>query len=88
MINNKLLVILDEATGKDTFLNNEKIKKFITTNKIAWERKGVDGFTINNFARMLLFSNGKTPVLIPLGDRQANNRKYFKCYYDQYVIKM
>ena len=101
MINNKLLVILDEAKGKDTFLNNEKIKNFITTNKIAWERKGVDGFTINNFARMLFFSNGKTPVSIPFGDRrfacfnssnkQANNRKYFKTLLksmrDETVIK-
>ena len=88
MVNNKLLVILDETKGKDTFLNNEKIKNFITTNKIAWERKGVDGFTINNFARLLFFTNNDTPVSIPYGDRRfacfdcsnefANNRQYFK----------
>ena len=41
MINDKLLVILDEAKGKDTFLNNEKIKNFITSPHIAWEKKGI-----------------------------------------------
>ena len=87
MINNKLLVILDETKGKDTFLNNEKIKSFITSNKIAWEKKGVDGFNINNFARLLFFTNNDTPISIPYGDRRfacfdcsnevANNRAYF-----------
>ena len=88
MINDKLLVILDETKGKDTFLNDEKLKNYITTNKIAWERKGIDGFSINNFARLLFFTNGDTPVPIPFGDRRfacfncsnelANNRVYFK----------
>ena len=101
MINNKLLVILDETKGKDTFLNSDKIKNFITTNTIAWERKGVDGFNINNFARLLFFTNNDTPVSIPYGDRRfacfdcsnevANNRKYFRelvrCMRDSTVIK-
>ena len=101
MINNKLLVILDETKGKDTFLNNEKIKNFITTNTIAWERKGVDRFNINNFARLLFFTNNDTPVSIPYSDRRfacfdcsnevANKRKYFRelvrCMRDNTVIK-
>ena len=88
MINNKLLVILDETKGKDTFLNDEKIKNLITTTKIAWERKGIDGCTINNFARPMFFTNGDTPVPIPFNDRRfscfncsnkrANDRQYFK----------
>ena len=69
MVNNRFLVILDETSGKDTFLNNDKIKNFVTTTKIAWEKKGIDGFKINNFARILFFTNNKTPVCIPYGDR-------------------
>ena len=88
MINDKLLVILDEAKGKDTFLNNEKIKNFITSPHIAWERKGIDGIKINNFARLLFFTNADKPVPIPFSDRRfacfdcsnekANDRNYFK----------
>ena len=35
MVNNRLLVILEETSGKDTFLNNDKIRNFVTTSKIA-----------------------------------------------------
>ena len=88
MANNRLLVILDETRGKDTFLNNEKIKNRITTERVPWEKKGIDGIKINNFARELFFTNNDTPVSIPFGDRRfagfdcsnevANNRPYFK----------
>jgi hypothetical protein len=88
MINNKLLVILDEASGKDSFSNSDKIKNIITAETIAWERKGIDGVKINNCGRYLIFSNNSTPVKIEMSDRRfvvyecandvRNNREYFK----------
>jgi len=88
MVNNKLLVILDEANGKDSFSNSDKIKNIITAEQIAWERKGIDGVKIRNCGRYLIFSNNSTPIKIEMSDRRfvvyecandvLNNREYFK----------
>jgi hypothetical protein len=89
MINNKLLVIMDEVSGKDTFTNNDRIKNLITSQRIAWERKGIDGLTVNNCARFLFFCNpnNTTPIKIEFTDRRfvifdcdnskCNNKDYF-----------
>ena len=76
MINNKLFVIMDETSGKDSFTNSDKIKNIITCEQIPWERKGIDGININNCGRYLFFSNNDTPVKI-----EASDRRYvvFKC---------
>lgn len=88
MVNNKLMVIMDETSGKDSFSNNDKIKNIITAEKIAWERKGIDGIKINNCGRYIVFSNGEIPVKIEGSDRRfavfecstsvRNNKEYFK----------
>lgn len=88
MINNKLLVIMDETSGKDSFSNSDKIKNIITAESVAWERKGVDGVNINNCGRYIFFSNNTTPVKIEHSDRRyvvykcandvQNNSIYFK----------
>ena len=88
MINNKLFVIMDETSGKDSFTNSDKIKNIITAEQIAWERKGIDGININNCGRYLFFSNNDTPVKIESSDRRyvvykcsterQNDRDYFK----------
>ena len=88
MINNKLMVILDETRGKDSFSNSEKIKSIITSEEIAWERKGVDGIKLNNCGRYLFFSNNEVPIKISNSDRRfvvfktpndvKGNIEYFK----------
>lgn len=80
MINNKLFVIMDETSGKDSFSNSDKIKNIITAEQIAWERKGIDGININNCGRYLFFSNNETPVKI-----ESSDRRYvvFKCSNDR-----
>jgi hypothetical protein len=88
MVNNKLMVIMDETSGKDSFMNSDKIKNIITAEQIAWERKGIDGININNCGRYLFFSNNFTPVKIEHSDRRyvvykctnevQNNEDYFK----------
>ena len=67
---NKLLVVIDEAQGKDTFSANETIKNLITAIKLTWEQKGVDPITIHNLGRYIIFSNNEIPVKIPEGDRR------------------
>lgn len=88
MINNKLLVIMDETSGKDSFSNSDKIKNIITAEQVAWERKGIDGVNINNCGRYIFFSNNSTPVKIEHSDRRyvvykcandvQNNASYMK----------
>jgi hypothetical protein len=101
MINNKLMTIMDETSGKDSFTNSNKIKSLITAEQIAWERKGIDGVNINNCGRYLFFSNNSTPVKIENTDRRfvvyqcaddvRNNREYFKkivkLFNDDNVVK-
>ena len=87
MNQNKLLVIMDEAQGKDTFAASEKIKNLITADTLKWESKGVNSVTLKNLARYIFFSNNDTPVKIGVTDRRfimfecasdvANDHEYF-----------
>ena len=84
---NKLMVIMDEAQGKDTFASSEKIKNLITAIDLKWESKGVNCVTLKNLGRYIFFSNNDTPVKIGNTDRRfimfecsddvANNHEYF-----------
>jgi len=88
MANQKLMIIVDEAEGKYSYLNSEKMKNNITCDTLVIEKKGIDGFPIKDFGRYLIFSNGNTPVKIETNDRRfvvfncandvRNNTKYFK----------
>lgn len=73
-VKNKLLVNLDEASGKDTFQNNDDIKNLITEPKLTFEQKYCNAFEINNFARLIFTSNNQTPIKIERTDRR------FVCY--------
>jgi hypothetical protein len=88
MINQKIIVLMDEANGKDSFLANDKIKGFITAPKVPYEKKGIDAVDIKNCARMIFFTNNDFPVKIEQSDRRfvvsecssdvKNNTTYFK----------
>ena len=88
MNHNKLLLIMDEVQGKDSFANSEAIKNMITAEDLQWERKGCDPVTIRNCGRSIMFRNGLTPVKIETSDRRfqlmqcsekvRNNTEYFK----------
>ena len=89
MISSKLYIIMDETNGKDSFSNSDKIKNIITADSVAFEKKGVDGTTINNCGRYLFFSNNLTPVKIENHDRRyvvfkcANDRKGDRPYFNK-----
>ena len=88
MLNRMFLVLLDETQGKDSFSNNDKIKNIITSPKIAWEQKSVQGIVIRNCGRYIMLTNNETPIKIEMSDRRfvvfemsnekQNNREYFK----------
>lgn len=69
----KLLVNMNECEGKDTFDFEGKIKSFITEDTITLNRKFVCPITINNLARLILFSNKPAPIPI---DVRSKDRRY------------
>jgi hypothetical protein len=88
MISKKLLVLMDEANGKESFIGSDKIKSFITAKSIPFEQKGIDPIMIRNCSRMLFFTNNDYPVKIEQSDRRfivvecsseiKNDTLYFK----------
>jgi hypothetical protein len=85
---NKILINMDETSGKESFSLSEKIKSFITEETLKYEQKGIDSITLNNFARWIFTTNNDTPIKIELSDRRfvvfecdssvCKNTKYFK----------
>jgi len=92
-IENKILIILNEASGKDTFIINEKIKNAITREYNVIEHKGLKPYEIINTNRYIYLSNNDNPLKIPHDNRRfcgmecnsayANNKEYFKALYEE-----
>ena len=70
IIGEKLLVIMDEANSKDSFMNAEKIKELITQPMLSINKKYFDIMNVRNFGRYVFFTNNKTPVKIEQSDRR------------------
>lgn len=68
--NNKLLVIMEETEGKNTFMAHSQIKTLITQPDKIWEQKGRDKIRIRNCSRSIFISNNKTPVKVEQTDRR------------------
>ena len=68
--NNKVLIVMDETSGKDTFTKKENIKNLITQPVLNFEKKHVDVFEINNVGRYIFLSNNDVPISISLTDRR------------------
>ena len=86
MINQKLMVIMDECSGKDSFLNSEVIKGQITAETLPFEQKGIDVIDIINTGRMIFFTNnGSVKIeqtdrrfnVYECSDEMCNNKMYF-----------
>lgn len=67
---NKLLVVMEETEGKNTFLASSEIKTLITQEDNWWEGKGKDAILVRNCGRMIFISNNRTPVKIEQSDRR------------------
>ena len=70
-VSNKLLIQLNEAKSYDGHSNVASLKHFICTNDVDINQKNVKTYSIDNYARLLIFSNECNVVKIT-----AENRRY------------
>lgn len=85
---NKLLVNIDEGDKEKLSMGREQLKDLIANKTISVEKKGIDVFTIENFAAFLFTTNHLDAVPIDSLDRRyvaqlcndlmANNYEYFE----------
>ena len=86
-IENKILIILNETSGKDTFSINENIKCGITAEKNIIQHKGMKPYTNKNHIGYVFLTNNDNPIKVPINDRRfcgiecnndiCNNKEYF-----------
>mgnify|MGYP003653927101 CR=1 FL=1 len=69
-LKNKLLCVMNEVSGGDTFGKGGRLKEFITENTIDYEAKGVNKIEIRNCALLLFFTNHEQPLEIEHTDRR------------------
>lgn len=85
----KLLIVLNEASGKDTHEIADTIKDNITANKIQNEKKGIDIVEVIDYTNYIFTTNGFNSVKIPEDDRRfmaiacCNKMKNNKVYFDR-----
>jgi hypothetical protein len=88
----KLLAVLNEASGKDTFNICDILKDAITCSTTEQEKKGIDAVTITDYTNYIFTTNNINSVKIPEDDRRfmpievneqhKNDKAYFKVLYD------
>lgn len=66
----KLMVVLNEASGKDTKDVVDKIKDIITRTDATIELKGVDAFEVEDYCNYCFTTNNIKPVCITSDDRR------------------
>jgi len=87
----KLLSVLNEASGKDTFNICDILKDAITCTTTEQEKKGIDAVTITDYTNYIFTTNNINSVKVPEDDRRfmpieineelKNNVVYFKELY-------
>ena len=93
MIENKLLIVINEASGKDTFKIDNNIKNAITRTSNTIEHKGLKPYEIKNSASFAGLSNNTVSFKIEPTDRRfiaqecnkeiAQNAEYFDALYNE-----
>ena len=86
-IENIILVVANESSGKETFIINENIKAAITAKIISIEHKGKDVYKMTNNMHFIFLTNNDNSVNVGPGDRRfvciecdntiCNNFEYF-----------
>lgn len=92
-IENKILIVMNETNGKDTFSINENIKCAITAKENNIEHKGKAPYKNTNNIAYVFLTNNDNPIKVPHDDRRfcgiecdnniANNFEYFKKLNDE-----
>lgn len=70
---NKILINLNEADGKDTFGFENQIKSIITEDKITVNPKFIRPYQVKNVGRLIIFTNKSTPMPI---DIKSHDRRF------------
>ena len=66
----KLLCVLNEASGKETFELNEVIKESISGKTIEMEKKCVDAIKIRDYMNYIITTNNLNSIKLEEGDRR------------------
>jgi hypothetical protein len=66
----KLLVFVEEASGKENHSNTDTLKSKITNKKTNVNKKCVAQYKVNDYSRYLFSSNNRNPLPIRQGDRR------------------
>lgn len=87
---NKLLIVLNEVKGKDTYANTDLFKTRITDDKREVELKGKDTIQITNYSSYILNTNNLNSVnagdkdrrfcVLDCNNSRISDKKYFKDY--------
>ncbi len=70
-VEKKMLVVLNEASGKDGYEFKDKLKDFITQKSCVINKKNIQSYKVKCFHRTMLFSNNHNVVNV-----EADNRRY------------
>jgi hypothetical protein len=60
----RLMIVINETSGKDTHAFSEQIKDMITSTTYNHEEKGIRPIKMNNYARLIFTTNNDVPVKI------------------------
>lgn len=67
---NKVLINIDETSGKDTYPFADQLKNMITSKTFNFEEKGVSPVTLVNLNRIIFTTNNSCPIKVEEGDRR------------------
>ena len=70
MFEGKLLVFVEEASGKDNHSNNDMLKSKITSKTTNINKKSVAQYSVNDYSNYIFSSNNRNPLPIKSGDRR------------------
>lgn len=76
----KLLSVLNETSGKETFNLSEILKDAITCDQTEQERKGVDAISVKDYTNYIFTTNNINSVKIPKDDRRYMPISFNNCY--------
>jgi len=84
----KLLVFVEEASGKANHQNSDTLKSKITKKKTNVNKKSINQYTVNDYCNFVMCSNNNNPIPIGKNDRRwasfdvnpvmRGNGEYFK----------
>jgi hypothetical protein len=93
LLANKIMVIINETSGKDTKIVIEKIKNGITREINTINPKGLQSYENQNNIGYIFLTNNDNPLQISMDDRRfqviqcndkiANNGEYFRSLYNE-----